>query len=211
MPFLNAVIDLSHHNTLTSLQPAKDSGILGVIHKATQGTTYVDPTYEQRRALAQAAGLLWGAYHFGEAGNVDQQVAHFLDVAKPGPTDLLVLDFETNTTGDTMSVAEAADFVGQVFTRTGSYPTLYSGYAFFKAKLAAAATTPLVNCRLWIARYGDNEPTLPAPFNTYALWQYTDGSIGPDPHTVPGIGACDRDTFNGDELTLRTFWGAQNA
>ena len=44
MALLNAVIDLSHHNTVTSFQDAKAAGILGVIHKATEGTIFVDAT-----------------------------------------------------------------------------------------------------------------------------------------------------------------------
>ena len=40
----NAVIDLSHHNATVDLQAAKGDGILGVIHKATQGLTFQDPT-----------------------------------------------------------------------------------------------------------------------------------------------------------------------
>ena len=61
----NAVIDLSHFNTTVDLQAAKGDGILGVIHKATQGLTFQDPTYKTNRQQANAAGLLWGAYrHF---------------------------------------------------------------------------------------------------------------------------------------------------
>ena len=42
----------------------KSEGILGVFHKATQGTEYVDPKYHQRQAAARAAGMPWGAYAF---------------------------------------------------------------------------------------------------------------------------------------------------
>ena len=34
---LNAVVDISHHNTISSFDAARDAGICGVIHKATQG------------------------------------------------------------------------------------------------------------------------------------------------------------------------------
>jgi len=61
---LNAIVDISHHNGNIDLQLAKADGIIGVIHKATQGTTGVDPMYQTNRAKAAAAGLLWGAYHF---------------------------------------------------------------------------------------------------------------------------------------------------
>jgi GH25 family lysozyme M1 (1,4-beta-N-acetylmuramidase) len=46
----NGVIDLSHHNGKVDLQKAADSGIVGVIHKATQGQDYVDPTFTVKGA-----------------------------------------------------------------------------------------------------------------------------------------------------------------
>ena len=57
MPLLNAVIDLSHHNTVTSFQLVKEDGILAVIHKATEGTDFVDKFYSSRRASALSIGL----------------------------------------------------------------------------------------------------------------------------------------------------------
>ena len=41
----DAVIDLSHFNHNPDFKLAKADGILGVIHKATQGTSFLDPTY----------------------------------------------------------------------------------------------------------------------------------------------------------------------
>jgi lysozyme len=38
------------------------------------------------------------------------------------------------------------------------------------------------------------------------MWQYTDGALGGEPHTVAGIGRCDRDTFNGSVAQLRRLW-----
>jgi Glycosyl hydrolases family 25 len=64
MALLNSVIDLSHHNTVTSFQQIKGNGIIGVIHKATQSTQFVDAEYADRRRDALSAGLLFGSYHF---------------------------------------------------------------------------------------------------------------------------------------------------
>jgi lysozyme len=41
---LNVVVDVSHHNGNVNFAKANDAGILGVIQKATQGQTGVDPT-----------------------------------------------------------------------------------------------------------------------------------------------------------------------
>lgn len=212
MALLNAVIDLSHFNHVTSFQDIRDAGIIGIINKATQGVTGVDGTYGTRRPQALAAGLLWGGYHFGVSGTPQKQADHFLDVVQPAPTDLLVLDFEPNSQG-TMSLAEAVIFVQRVFQQTGRYPGLYSGQSFLKEQLGNTKNEVLSNCFLWVARYSDQLPQVPtATWKTFTLWQYTDGNLGPQPHRVNGVAeGCDRDKFNGDEATLRKLWGVQPA
>ena len=207
MPLLNAIVDLSHHNTVPDFHVVKDSGILGVIHKATEGTGYVDPKYNSRRSQALDVGLFWGAYHFGTSGNVSDQVNHFLEIVNPVPADLLVLDFEPDPHTGTMTLAEAEMFVEQIHARTERYPGLYSGQAFINEQLGQNTGTILKNCFLWIARYSSRLPQVPAAFKTFTLWQYTDGNIGPEPHQVPGIGRCDRDKFNGDVEGLKKLWG----
>ena len=62
---LDAVIDISRFVTVTDFRAVRQSNILGVIHKATEGGDYVDPLCAARRPQAEAAGLQWGAYHFG--------------------------------------------------------------------------------------------------------------------------------------------------
>lgn len=74
----NVVIDLSHHNGDVNMSAAKNAGIQGVIHKATQGWKYVDPKYQVNRDTALAAGLLWGAYHFGVGADGVEQADFFL-------------------------------------------------------------------------------------------------------------------------------------
>src|SRR5258707_1097158 len=73
MPESNVVIDLSHHNQNLDFASIRFSGgILGIIHKATQGLDYADPTYLPHKTSALANGLLWGAYHFGTGSDRDK-------------------------------------------------------------------------------------------------------------------------------------------
>ena len=211
MPLFNAIVDLSHHNTVTSFDQARTAGVLAVIHKATEGTSFIDAKYTDRRARARAAGLLWGAYHFGTKGAVSQQVDHFLETGREADSDLLVLDFEPNPREGTMTLAEAEAFVIEVKARTGRMPALYSGQSFLREQLGNRTDTPLAECALWVARYSPQPPELPKAFSRFAIWQYTDGSAGPQPHQVTGIGRCDRDKFNGDEADLTRFWAGQDA
>ena len=204
---LNAVIDISHHNQVTSFATARQAGILGVIHKATQGPGYADPTFAASRTRIEDAGLLFGAYHFGTAGDADAQAQRLLSVA--GQDTLLVLDFESNPQGGSMTLDEAEQFVHHIFQATGRYPGLYSGATIKQALTAAGITSPgqteLSKCWLWLAQYATT-PLVPKAWSTWTLWQYTDGAAGNGPYEVPGVGRCDRDQFNGTADELLRFW-----
>jgi lysozyme len=39
------------------------------------------------------------------------------------------------------------------------------------------------------------------------MWQYTDGGVGPEPHSVNGIGSCDREYYKGTDTQLKSWWG----
>jgi len=202
---LNAIVDVSHHNGNPSFSGLKAAGILGVIHKATQGTNGPDPTYAAHKASAKAAGLLWGAYHFGTGDDGVAQADSFLNVGGNAAGQVLVLDFEPNTTGPSMSLEEARAFVTHVKDRTGRYPGLYSGH-YVKELLGTGADSVLGACWLWLAQYGPT-PVVPPNWSTWTMWQYTDGALGPDPKEIPGVGRFDRDLFNGSADDLRAFWG----
>ena len=203
---LNVVVDISHHNGNVNFAKAKDAGIIGVIQKATQGQSNVDPTYKTNKIKALNAGLLWGAYHFATGSDGLKQAENFLSVVGNDPKTLLVLDFEPNLTGPSMSLEEARAFVTSVKDRTGRFPGFYSGH-FIKQLLGTSSDPVLAKCWFWLAQYGKTA-VVPPNWPTWTLWQYTDGVIGPEPHTVSGIGRCDRDLFNGSETQLRKLWGA---
>jgi len=197
---LNAVIDLSHFNTVTSFAAIKSAGIVGIIHKATQATNWSDSTYAARKTQALAAGLWWGAYHFGTNADGAAQAQYFLSKVNPGPTDLLALDFEENPQSQ-MTIAQAEQFVTEVFNQTGRYPGFYSD-ALAGKMLGNNPSEILANCWFWRAQYGSSAPIVPPTWSTWTMWQYT--SSGP----VSGLTApCDRDTFNGALDQLSQLWG----
>ena len=126
---INAVIDISHHNGKSlNFAKAKADGIVGVIHKASQGQANTDPMYKANRKKATDAGLLWGAYHFATGSSATAQAEHFLESVGDLTNVLLVLDFEPNPNGQTMSLSGAHDFVSFVEQETGRFPGLYSGH-----------------------------------------------------------------------------------
>lgn len=201
---VNVVVDLSHHNNVVDLAKAKDNGLVGVFHKATQGLSFTDPLYQKHKDAATAAGLLWGAYHFGDGSDGVAQADFFLNKVGTDPDQLLVLDFEANPAGPSMSLVEARAFVTHINEVTASFPGFYCGH-FYKELVGTGVDTVIGNCWLWLAQYGPT-PVVPATWDRWTFWQYTDGASGPLPHEVPGIGFCDRDRFNGTEDELRAFW-----
>jgi lysozyme len=86
---LNCVIDISHFQD-PEWAILRESGVVGVIHKASEGGTYKDPLYAKHMVAAQKAGLLWGAYHLGNNTEVTEQVKNFLTSVAPGEIETLL-------------------------------------------------------------------------------------------------------------------------
>lgn len=191
------VIDLSHWNDVVSFETVARSGVVGVIHKATESTNYFDPTYAGRRAAAADAGLAWGAYHFIRPGSPGEQADWFLDNARPDGNTLLACDFED----DAVSLNDVKTFLSIVRDLTGRSPVLYSGSSI-KACLGNDRDAELAAYRLWLAQYTSGEPSWPsATWPDWWLWQYTDSG------TVAGInGNVDLDRYNGSRGRLLAEW-----
>jgi len=135
-----------------------------------------------------------------------QQAVNFLNVVGDPANTLIVLDFESNPTGPSMSLEEARAFITHTKDATGRYPGFYSGHDI-KQALGTSSDPVLAECWFWLAQYGPTA-VVPPNWNTWTLWQYTDGAIGPEPKQIPGLALFDRDLFNGSEDELRTFWGS---
>jgi lysozyme len=229
VPGLDAVIDISHNVTVTDFAAVRRSKILGVIHKVSEGGDWFDPSYATRKRQAEAAGLLWGGYHFGtrQYSGVEQARA-FLSAAQPGPSTLLALDVELNDRNprNTMQLAQAEAFVQTVFQATGRLPVVYvhprwangekMGRAGMRLNPPISPQSILARCDLWIADYRE-EPEIPYAWANkgWKLWQYVadestnDAAHGSEPRAVAGVGHCDRNLFNGDANALQRFWRAR--
>ncbi|EJJ31589.1 glycoside hydrolase family 25 protein [Rhizobium sp. CF142] len=206
IPGINAVIDISHHNTITNWQSVVNDGVLAVVHKATEGRDYRDKEYHTRKNKAKTAGLLWGSYHFSSSANPLLQVENYLSYAQPAPDELICLDYEPSSSGTNMSYSQMVEFVELIQKEIGRYPLIYGGHLLREAT-KNVTNSVLSQCPLWYARYADSPFGVPALWGSWTLWQYTDGNIGQQPHKVKGIGNVDRDTFNGpNQQALKTAW-----
>lgn len=214
---LDAVIDISAHTTFSDFRLVRASNILAVIHKASEGDFYADPMCAERRSQAEAAGLLWGTYHFGKGDSSGaQQAAFFLDSSRPGPRTLLALDLEPNE-GDpsnSMTREQAEAFVQAVASATGRLPLIYVHPTWANGGARITPGSILARCGLWVVDYHES-PTIPRAWATsgWRLWQYaSDEYAGRRAHgrnrIIQGLDRCDRNLFNGDVAALHRFWNA---
>lgn len=209
----DGIIDLSHHNgpsAISGLETAYKSGIRAVIHKATQGTKYIDPQFYAVRNEARRIGMLFGSYHFGTSSDPVEQVEHYLRTVGGSDSndsrndesglsnDLLILDFESNGSlaSDSMSSTLALIFTSQLSQKVGRKVGLYSSSSYIHH--LPQSSSPIFSF-LWLARYSTNEPKVDG-WPSWDLWQYTDKAI------IPGIGRCDRSRFRGGYEDLERFW-----
>jgi GH25 family lysozyme M1 (1,4-beta-N-acetylmuramidase) len=195
------VIDISHHNTIPqSLDDAAASGILGVIHKLTEGTSYVDDKVQARRHLTLDAGMLWGVYHFIRPGNIAKQADFFLTKGEQlGVADeatLWVLDWED--TG--VSLDDALEFLAAIEEEISPrLPVVYSGHVL-KEALGGRPDARINRYPLWLAQYA-SDYELPPGWEHYFLWQYTDQGH------CPGINPpVDLNAYEGTAEELEHDW-----
>src|SRR5262245_30342994 len=192
------VIDLSHWNpsdgSAIDWDKVLASGIVGVIHKATEGSSYVDDTCFERANDARDAGLLWGAYHFLRPGNMSQQAEHF--VSTVGDIDLYAADHEDSG----VSLDDLKDFLKAVDDLTGKTCVVYSGHVI-KEQVGSSSDPFLADHPLWLAQYSSSPSWPKAIWPKWWIWQHTDQG------SCPGIkGATDLNYYDGSPDELAADW-----
>jgi lysozyme len=180
---MHTIIDVSNNNGGSiNWTRVKESGVAGVLLKATEGLGFTDGTFESRRAAANKVGLIVGSYHFGHRENDPvAEAKHYLSVVgKLGKYDFKpVLDFELGSPqqSDELWIHR---FNATVKNHLGVYPIFYS-YSSFIEGLDLAKP---VGDGLWLASYSRNDgkdhgAAVPAPWKKWNLLQYTSkGTVG---------------------------------
>ncbi len=198
-------IDVSHHQDTIDWPDVAASGQRFAFNKATEGRSFVDPLYAINKFNAQAAGLVFGAYHFARpddsANDAVREADHFVTTAQLTPGNLIpVLDIERTGGLSHAGVTKwILTWLARVTERLGVRPMVYtspSGWATRTGDTTAVAEAGYTV--LWVAHWGVAEPRLPADDwagHGWTFWQYT--SQG----SVPGIdGRVDLDWYESDDF-----------
>ena len=200
---IDSIIDIYHGNSI-DFKRVQQGGVVAVIHKATQGASYRDSTYQSRKKEAKSLGLLWGCYHFSTGESVPDQVENFLRHAQPEDDELISLDWEPSD-GPDMTLDQARQFVQTIRNEVGRWPCIYGGQ-LLRSSVGHQADPILGQCPLWYARYASSPIGIPTTvWPTYTLWQYTDGD-NPVPSPTPGTSGADRSRYQGTVEQLKAAW-----
>jgi GH25 family lysozyme M1 (1,4-beta-N-acetylmuramidase) len=182
-------IDISNWQPTVDWPKVKAAGVTFAWFKATEGLSYVDPTFSKHATGASTVGIRWGAYHFARPDNNSPavEVERFLSVAQPKVGQLLpVLDFEHRADLSPSAMTTwAKEWLQGVEKAIGVKPIFYTYPFFFWNDMGGP--TDLKAYPLWLASYGANDGTRGTATPLFADWpiaahQYTSNGY------VDGIG-----------------------
>ena len=203
-------IDASHWQGTIAWTKVAGSGKKFVYLKATEGTTYADPTFVGNRSGARTAGVKVGAYHFARpdttAGDAVAEARWFLSNTTFASNDLRpVLDIEANGGLSVAALQQwVRDWLDEVYRQTGRRATIYTTPNFWRTSMGDSQSIALAGyTTLWIAHWGVSSPSVPAgnwAGHGWSFWQYSNCG------SVAGISGCvDLDRANGTDLTPFLF------
>ena len=185
-------IDISHWQANLDIA---STGAQFVICKATQGTTFVDPSCDRHYQIAKRLGLKLGVYHYASGGDPVAEADFFVRNIKGYIGEaILILDWEKTQNGRYHEHASwCLRFLNRVKELTGVKPLVYMSASVIK--VADWSKVVAGDYGLWVAGWPDNRDSwdIPdfrwdvKPWPFYALWQYTSSG-----------GRLDRDVFMGD-------------
>lgn len=143
----------------SNVNGSDDYGAASVTHlylKATEGVSFVDATYQSRRAQALSQGVKHvGAYHFADLADPNVEAAHFCQtIGKPRPEDLRpCLDLERGAVVSDVAWAEA--FCKKVHYNLGIWPAIYGSTSLLAPMRNESKL--LRSLAWWRAEYGAND------------------------------------------------------
>ena len=144
------LVDISHWQGNIDVARIAREGYAACVCKATEGTTYTDPTFARNTAAAKKARMIPGAYHYLRDGDGAAQARHFhRQVSRQGgPSGWLIqLDCEADGYGPEMTA-----WAKEWRRLTNGHPFLiYSGAWWWPRTrgFRGAGLTP----HLWASRY----------------------------------------------------------
>lgn len=160
----------------------RDSHAQGVIVKATQGTSYVNPRCNHQWDLAGQLGKLRGLYHYAGGGNPESEARYFINNIKNYVGQgILILDWESYQNSSWGDASWSLRFVTEVHRLTGVWPLIY-----VQESALWQVANCVSKCGVWVAKYASMNwnswtlPDMPVSSGAFACltgWQFTGGDM----------------------------------
>ncbi|MCX4727945.1 lysozyme [Streptomyces sp. NPDC090052] len=192
-------VDVSSYQGSVAWSPLRNSGVRFAYVKATESTSYKNPSFTQQYNGSYKAGIIRGAYHFATpntssgATQARYFLAHGGGWSKDGKTLPGALDLEYNPYGSSCyglshqgMVSWVRDFSRTYKAKTGRDVVLYTSTNWWKSCTGNNSGFGRTN-PLWVPHYGSSVGALPAGWKYQTIWQYTS----------KGAAVGDHDRFNG--------------
>lgn len=195
-------IDVSYYQGTVNWAAVRAAGMRFAIVRVSSGDTVADTKFAENWAGAKQAGLVRGAYqYFKPNQNVLSQANKMIAAIGTYQRGDLppVIDVEDSGGLAPAQVAAAVrTWVDRVKGALGVDPMIYTGAYYWRDQIGSP--TGYANHPLWVANYRVTCPDIPAPWQKWAIWQYSDEG------RVNGItGPVDMNKFNGTPEQLIAF------
>jgi GH25 family lysozyme M1 (1,4-beta-N-acetylmuramidase) len=193
-------IDVSGWQGNVDWSAVAKAGVKYAYVKATEGTTYINPYFNQQYGGAKAAGLYAGAYVFARPDQspvpqADYFMAH-AQLTNDGKTLPLMLDLEWPPDSydmpngcwglsPTQMVTWIHAFVNEVRAKSGKPMVIYTSSSWWNP--CTGNSKAFSDQWLNVADWSGGSPSLPTGWGSWTFWQYADGG------SVPG----DQEVFSG--------------
>lgn len=194
-------IDVSRFQGTIDWQPVKDSGVVYAWIQISRSVTDLDAKFDYNWRRAKEVGILRGAYQrFQPDQDVARQAEIFLDTLGPYEAGDMppMLDVEDDGGRTPAQIAAAVQqWMDIVEPVVGVKPIIYTGYYFWKDKVAADFSEH----PLWIANYSAECPLIPDTWSRWTFHQYSSSA------RIPGIteNTVDVNKFNGTLEELKAL------
>ncbi|MDQ3911505.1 MAG: glycoside hydrolase family 25 protein [Actinomycetota bacterium] len=154
-------VDVSSHQGNVNWAAVAHEGFSWMVSKATEGTYYTNPFYQDSVLNASKVGLVRGAFHFLTNGDPKRQLENFLSVTGDDLEGKLVMvDVEALSYSGvdySPSFTHVEDFVTGLHERIGEHPILlYSGAWYWHGYLGNPSLSDLVDnyqVKVWDSHY----------------------------------------------------------
>ena len=171
------IVDLSSHNKKPDFKTLARH-TQGIWFKATEGVTYVNPTYHAWKNEADYYGIRTGAYHFARPqDSATESARRFCQIVTVGRRDLRPV-FDCETWDDALTPAQhemwARTFNNAVKQELRQIPAFYSN----PAMVARLNLKEPIGNGLWLSVWGRNDGkdypfVIPAPWKHVIAHQYS--------------------------------------